>query len=236
MCGRFNIIDNPALRSLLATLNIDVSNHLLEQVEGMNIAPTETVGIIRNNVEDERRLAPAMWWFLLKAGTECPQADTRWSSFNARASRMFGSRLYQSAAKHQRCIVPASGYYEWVSQKGIRTPYYLEPADGAFAFAGLYREWRFEDEIVTTASIVTTESHPSLRWLHEKSTPLMLDERDYALWLDKDVKEESQLKELWTPQLPTDICVFPVDVAVNNARYKSAECVAPQGPVRLCRS
>lgn len=231
MCGRFNIIDNPSLRALLNRLGVDLGAVRNDSLTAFNIAPTENVMTVHPGEEGNRLLTPAVWWFLLKQDGDRLTPDHRFASFNARAERMFSSRLYRRAARHGRCIVPAAGYYEWISRQGVRVPHYLQPESGEIAFAGLYQQWSLRGETVTSTSIVTTPAHPALSWLHEKSTPLMLHEADFDRWLDPSVQTERELEDFWQPRLHGRLRFYPVSSEMNNARNKSEVALEPAGEV-----
>jgi putative SOS response-associated peptidase YedK len=75
------------------------------------------------------------WW--KKSLKEVP------ATFNARSDTVAEKPMYRNAFKRSRCIIPASGYYEWRAEGGAKQPYYFSAADGGvLSVAGLWDEWR----------------------------------------------------------------------------------------------
>lgn len=107
---------------------------------------------------DGRELALLQWglirWF-------SKDSKTSFSTINARAEGLRTAASYKEAfAKVRRCLVPASGYFEWTGPKSDRQPQYFTRADGQpMAIAGLWDRWRSKDKSETkeTFTIVTTE-------------------------------------------------------------------------------
>ncbi len=75
------------------------------------------------------------WW--KKPLSELP------STFNARAETVAEKPMFRSAFKSRRCVIPASGFYEWTSTPGAKTPRYFSAPDGRpLAFAAPRENWR----------------------------------------------------------------------------------------------
>ncbi len=86
---------------------------------------------------------------------------------------------FRDAFAARRCLIPASGYYEWERTANRRLPYYIEPNEkGLFAFAGIWERWR--DQV--TASIVTTTASPAIAHLHPRM-PMVLPASAHSAWL-----------------------------------------------------
>ncbi|TNF09166.1 MAG: SOS response-associated peptidase, partial [Gammaproteobacteria bacterium] len=113
MCGRYNIIDDPAIRDLLQYLGI--RQHLQTTY---NIAPTEMVPVIRQG-EAAPELCRMRWWLVPSWAKE---PSTKYSMFNARAEGLAESRAFRHPFKRQRCILPASSFIEWRKEDG-KQPY-----------------------------------------------------------------------------------------------------------------
>jgi putative SOS response-associated peptidase YedK len=89
------------------------------------------------------------------------------ATFNARAESVADKPMFRDAFKRHRCIIPASGYYEWIKRPDGNQPYYISGADGGvLSFAGLWDRWKNPDTSETTMSctIIVTgcqHAHPS---------------------------------------------------------------------------
>ena len=119
-----------------------------------NIAPTTTIDVARLGVGG-RELVP-MRWGLVPSWWKKPLNELP-STFNARAESVAEKPMFQSAFKSRRCIIPASGFYEWTGPRKERTPHYFSsPSGEPLAFAGLWESWRDPEsgERILSATII----------------------------------------------------------------------------------
>ena len=106
-----------------------------------NIAPTDTIDVIRLDQDGKRELVPMRWGLIpgwwKKSLKEMP------ATFNARAESVADKPMFRNAFKERRCIIPASGFFEWTGEKGAKQPHLFTAADGSpmLAFAGLWDRW-----------------------------------------------------------------------------------------------
>ncbi|HMK90486.1 MAG TPA: SOS response-associated peptidase [Methylocystis sp.] len=149
-----------------------------------NIAPTTEILVIREE-GGARRLAP-MRWGLVPSWWRKPLAELP-ATFNARAETVAEKPMFRSAFKSRRCVVPASGFYEWTGEKSARTPHYFSAPDGRpLALAGLWDPWRDEGGQETlSATIVVGPANAWMRRFHERM-PVILDWRDAGAWMSGD--------------------------------------------------
>jgi putative SOS response-associated peptidase YedK len=164
-----------------------------------NITPTQPVAVVRETAAG-RGLAFLKWGF------------TVWDKLliNARAETAAQKPSFRSAFKHRRCLIPASGYYEWQQAGGRNQPHFIRPLGGGlFAFAGL---WEGE-----TCTILTTTANHLMRPLHERM-PVIVGQEAEAAWLD----------DATFAAYPSDLMeAFPVDTWVNNPRHEGPRCADP---------
>jgi putative SOS response-associated peptidase YedK len=145
---------------------------------------------------------------------------------NARAESVAEKPMFRAAFRRQRCVVPASGYYEWQAAGGRKQPWYIRPADAPlFGFAGIYTLHRGEAGEVGTVAILTTEANASTRTIHERM-PVILRPGDYARWLDSGV-DAASLLPLLGPCPAGGVAAQPVGTRVNSVRNDDASCIAP---------
>ena len=123
-------------------------------------------------------LIPA-WW--VKSLKEIP------ATFNARAEFVADKPMFRDAFKGQRCIIPASGFYEWTGDKGTKQPHLFTAADGSpiLAFAGLWDRWRDRaaGEDILSCTIIVCGANNWMEAYHDRM-PVILDEKDFDGWLD----------------------------------------------------
>ena len=152
--------------------------------------------------------------------------------FNAKSETLSKSRAYRDPFKRRRCIVPASGYYEWRREGGQKLPYYIEPEDDAgFAFAGLWDRWEGGGDVVESCTIITAAAPESMQHIHHR-IPVHLTTEQAAQWVSQTTSIDT-LNTLMAPEIRMRIAITPVSTVVNNARNKDARCIEPLGPPQI---
>jgi putative SOS response-associated peptidase YedK len=220
MCGRYYLIGSePELRA-----QFDLDAFGFEWQPRYNIAPQQPVPIII--AHRGKRALGLVRWGLVPAWAESEDVGMR--TINARAESIAEKPAYREAFRSRRCIVPASGFYEWRREAGGgRTPHAVQPADGRpLAFAGLWEKWRGPDgRTVTTCTIVTTEAAEAIRPIHDRM-PVILDATGQRLWLDPDTDPETLLELLRRPP-DAGLQAYVVSRLVNSVRNDSPDCLLP---------
>ena len=222
MCGRFNIIDDPLTQLLIAITGQGQGWSLTTQY---NIAPTQQVPVLTLEESGDWKLQDMRWW-LVPGWSDGPTG--KYAMFNARSETLKQSRAYREPFRKRRCIVPASGYYEWKKDGDRKIPYYLEPADEpGFAFAGLWDFWQGEGQAVLSCTIVTSAAPDAMKPIHHR-IPVHLTPEQARVWSNADTEIET-LEKLVAPEIRTEIRITPVSTHVNNARNKDVACLEPAG-------
>lgn len=218
MCGRMAItLPHDAMAQVFdATPAND-----LPEVPNYNVCPTVQVHTVTAG-EGGRRLRPMRWGFLphwYKAVNGGPLL------INARSETIAEKPAFRAAARERRCIVVASGFYEWTRLADkTKLPWYIFRRDGApMAFAGVWQDWERDGEAHTTCAIVTTEAKGPMSDIHHR-VPVILEAGDWPLWLGEAGKGAAALM-----QAPGDdvIDFFRVDPAVNSNRANGPELIEP---------
>lgn len=140
---------------------------------------------------------------------------------NARADTVHEKPAYRKAFKKRRCLIPASGFYEWRKQ-----PYNIRLKDTEiFAFAGLWEHWEGpEGRVIESCSIIVTEANQLIEPIHDRM-PVILPPKDYDTWLDPGNYDTNTLRKLLRPYPPSKMDLYPVSTAVNNARNQGPELI-----------
>jgi putative SOS response-associated peptidase YedK len=147
-------------------------------------------------------------------------------AINARAETVADKPTFRAAFRSRRCLIPASGYYEWKHEGKAKRPHFIHPARGElFAFAGLWDVWAKGAAPVESCSIITTTANEATQHLHERM-PVILDRADFAAWFDP-LTHATALHELLRPCPPERIALHPVGAAVGNVRNDGPGLVAP---------
>jgi putative SOS response-associated peptidase YedK len=128
-----------------------------------------------------------------------------------------------------RCLIPASGFYEWEARPDRRKQAFHITVAGreVCAFAGLWSIWRGSSrEIeIRSCAILTTPANEAVGPLHDRM-PAILPEAAEAAWLDAATPLE-ELNSLLSPLPAAETVLRAVGPAVNDARYDGPECLEP---------
>ena len=211
MCGRYAATLPPEqMAELFKLLN------QIEMVPRYNIAPTQPVAAIWE--ETGRREGHFARWGLVPRWVKDPREFPL--MINARAETMAEKPAFRDALKHGRCIIPASGYYEWhTGPDKKKQPYYITlDDDQPMALAGLYATWVGpEGEEIDTVATITVPANPQLSVVHDRM-PAILRGDEIDAWLDVRGVPAKDAYQLALP-LPDGVVKFhPVSTRVNSAR------------------
>lgn len=131
-------------------------------------------------------------------------AEIRSMTLNAKAETVFEKPSFRNAIKKRRCIIPATGFFEWKEWNGKKYPYFISlKNEEIFAFGGIWEEWTDRagtGEIIYSFSILTTEANPMMAEIHntKKRMPFILPPGAEHEWLDPRLREY-ELKEIMRP-------------------------------------
>jgi putative SOS response-associated peptidase YedK len=176
MCSRYFL---DADGNIIAyTFQVPVHDRIKKR---FNIAPTQDAPVIRAAEAGVREVAMLRWGLVpfwakdLKVGSQM---------INARAETLAEKPAFRNAFRQRRCIVPATGFFEWTGEAGRKLAYAITiPERPLFAFAGLWESWKREDdETVETFTIVTTDANEAVGAIHDRM-PVILPAASYDRWL-----------------------------------------------------
>ncbi len=196
-----------------------------------NIAPTQLVPTVLRTPNADRKQSPEhsdrqfqmLRWGLIPSWAKEPAIGAR--LINARAETVSEKPSFRAAFRHRRCLVVADGFYEWQRLERKKQPFYFRLQDGQpFGFAGLWERWEAADgEVIESCTILTTAANELVRPIHDRM-PVILDRKDYDLWLDPMVQVEP-LQQLLRPYQSEAMTSYPVSPQVNKAENNSPECI-----------
>jgi putative SOS response-associated peptidase YedK len=213
MCGRFTITHpNDALAAMFDAL----PGNDLPLGPNYNVCPTNVVTVVTGDAG--RRLRAMRWGFVpawYKATHDGPLI------INARSDTIATKPAFRDAVRARRCIVPASGFYEWeTGADGKKLPWYFTRRDGApMALAGIWQRWGDMD----TVAIVSTEAGPGMQGLHHREA-VMLEAVDWPLWLGEAGHGAAVLMRASAPGL---MGAVRVGTAVNSNRASGPDLITP---------
>jgi len=194
-----------------------------------NIAPSQLLPVCRLDKAGEREMA-TMRWGLIPFWAK--DSKIAYKTINARAETVATSPAFRDAFKQRRCLVPATGFYEWQKRPGGKQPFHIGMQDGQpFAFAGLWSSWRSpEGDAVETYTIITAQPNKLTATVHDRM-PVILDPADYARWLDA---AQPDAAELLKPYPADEMRAYPVSTRVNKPANDDASLLeaSPVEPAR----
>ena len=186
MCGRFT--QAYMWRELVALYRLTQPAANLQA--RYNIAPTTTVDVVIPRAADRLELVKMRWGLIpswwKRTAKEVP------ATFNARAETVTTKPMFRAAYKRSRCVIPASGYYEWKATPTGKQPYYISAADGSvLSFAGLWDEWHDAeagDQVKSCTTIVTAAN--AFTGKIQDRMPVVLDAMQIDRWLTNTARME----------------------------------------------
>ncbi len=206
MCGRFTLTSTP--EALAERFGLEAPPSAAPR---FNIAPGQLVLAVRAHGGGTRRAEPLRWGLVppwSSPGQGPPQV-------NARSETAALRPAFRDAFRARRCIVPASGFYEWADLGGYRQPYWIAPPDGAlFGIAGLWERWTAPDGArLESCALLTTAANQRIAALHDRM-PAIVAPAHYARWLDPE-QDVAALAALLAPLADDALALRPVSPRVN---------------------
>jgi putative SOS response-associated peptidase YedK len=219
MCGRFALIVDASV--LADVFDAEPPRELEPR---FNIAPTQTIPIIRCDSGSSRECALVRWG-LIPSWAKDEKIGAR--MINARSETVAEKPSFRSAVKTRRCLIPADGFYEWVRTDEGKQPHFIHFADGrTFAFAGLWERWsRGGAKPLDTCTILTTQPNELIAPLHDRM-PVILSSDRHAEWMEPVPLAPERLRGFLAPHPASDMEAYPVSTFVSNPRNDGAECIA----------
>jgi len=221
MCGRYVLNATPEQMQL--AFNLDAAPRIEPR---FNIAPTQPVPIVTDARPGELTLVQ---WGLVPSWSKDPTIGGR--MFNARAETASEKPSFRSAFKRRRCLVPATGFYEWQKDGKLKKPQYIHLSDQqVFAFAGLWEIWNGpEGEELWSCTILTGEPNEKIKDLHHRMA-VILDPEEYDVWLDNDTPKDVLQDLITTPYPSEKMDYYAVSTEVNSARNEGPDLIEPYNP------
>ena len=224
MCGRY--AQTADMRELMEQFEVSGTAPQNSLPLNWNIAPTNPIYIIRGASPD---LATVSWGLIapwLKNVQEAKNSQSR--AINARSESIFEKPTFRDAFRTTRCLIPATGYYEWATALGKyrpKQPFYICAKDNKqLSIAGIWSSWVAPSgEIIETASIITQEAQGELEAIHSRMPVFMPADR-WKQWLDPKENNVERLKSLMVVEHPDSLVTArPVSNAVNSVAHNGKE-------------
>ncbi len=217
LCGRFNLRNPKDIEARFG--HMDWHEKRIEP--RFNIAPTQEILTIVLTPEGKREVQAATWglvpFWMRKSSSQKPSPQ-----INARAETVSSSPMFRTALKEHRCLIPASGFYEWIREGKTRTPMHIQLRDGGlFAFAGLWLPGKRDG--LPTATIVTSQPNELVAQIHNRM-PVILRAEDEAAWLDPSEQNPTRLLKTFPTE---EMRAYAVQPLVNSFQNDGPELIEP---------
>ena len=225
MCGRYALHADPDVIALQFGVDVPALG------PRYNICPGTDVLAVRADRSGARH-AELLRWGLIPRWAKDPALGHRLA--NARGESLDERPAFRDAFLGGRCLVPASGYYEWQSAGRIKQPWYLAPTDAAlFALAGIAALWHGPRGPVRSVALITTPANALSARIHDRM-PLVIAPEDCAAWLDPGNEDRGALKALVRPYPAERMSAHPVSPRVNAPEHDDARLLEPlrEGPAQ----
>jgi putative SOS response-associated peptidase YedK len=212
MCGRYVVAYDP--RTLVSGFSVV---RVTPFPKRWNVAPQSAVPVVYETREGER-VADLMRWGLVPHWAKDVTIGHKLN--NARAETVFDKPSFRQAVRRRRCILPASGYYEWQAGSGPKAPkqpwYFSAPSGEPLAMAGLFEAWRpsESEEWMLTCCVITTEPNSVAAPVHDRM-PVLLAAADWSHWLSRTEQDPAALAPLLKPASAKALQAWPVSRAVS---------------------
>ncbi len=179
-----------------------------------NVAPTQVMPVIV--APEGRKELRMMRWGLVPFWAKDKSMGNK--LINARVETAADKPAFRYCYRHRRCLVPASGYFEWQLRPGGKQPFYIRPADHrVFAFAGFWDEWTApEGEVLYSYAILTTDAVPSMMLIHDRM-PYILPRAQESAWLLGEPLSASE----------TQLEAYEISTLVNRPANDRPEIIQP---------
>ena len=221
MCGRYRL----SRRKQMIEEYFETENEV-DWEPRYNIAPSQPVGIIRQDPsKPERHFSLARWGLIPSWATD---ASIGFKTINARAETVADKPAFRDAFVSRRCLLPADGFFEWSRRGKEKQPFHFGMQDDSlFAFAGLWDRWKDPSgTVIESCTILTTTPNSLLVDVHDRM-PVILRPDNYDLWLDPGFKDVKALAEVLAPFDAAKMRSFPVSTRINAVANDDPDCVVP---------
>jgi putative SOS response-associated peptidase YedK len=217
-------------------MHIQSMKNVFDDLPRYNAAPKQWMPVVA--VQDNKIIAKIMRWWLVPGWSK--DGSMKITTFNARAENLDKSRLFLPYFKSSRCLIPVDAFYEWKrisSQMEVRgkikniaekQAMCIRMKDGkTFMLAGLFSVWKNEKgEEIPGFTVITTEPNKLISDIHNRM-PVILPEKHFEQWLDREYKDIDNLKKLLVAYPASKMQAYAVSDYMNNPRNEGSDCMKP---------
>ena len=226
VCGRYSIQPDEKWRQELGLVLPPEALKDWWPEPSWNVSPTQEVPVVFLDGESHACFGHMRWglvphWVKPDVGLKYA---SKFSTINARSETVAEKPSFREPFKRRRCLLPASGYYEWFREGGAKRPFLHHKPDGSpLVMAGVWDEWRDPQGVAwRTCALLTTGAGGVAAIIHDRM-PVILHREHYNLWLAPDTPAQT-LGQLLLP-FDGELEVYEVDRRVNSTRNNDPSLV-----------
>ena len=225
MCGRY------ALSAAISDIAQEFSTNSAPELSlpaDWNVKPTNDVYIIKNQAIEIASWGMIAHWS--KSDDEAVKSQS--SAINARSESVHEKPTFKSAFRSNRCLLPATGYYEWASELGkykTKQPIYISRDDNKLlAFTGIFQSWTSPSgRVIQSVSIITRQAVGQLALVHSRM-PVFLPRDRWADWMNPKINDVAKIRSLMDiPKPDANLGFHPVSSAVNSITGSGPGLIEP---------
>ncbi|HSW77335.1 MAG TPA: SOS response-associated peptidase [Candidatus Chromulinivoraceae bacterium] len=190
-----------------------------------NIHPTLQAPVILN--KNGHAVVEQMSWGLTPKGTKNTNSVFRYKTYNVPSEKVLTKHSWETAVRHNRCLIPANGFYQLVEQGNKKQAYYIQLKDTPiFAFAGIYSSWDDGNETHSTYSIITSDTPYALRNISDRM-PIVLSRSEETRWLDTSITDANALFDMLRPISSEQLLVSEVSADIHSLKIDMPQLIKP---------
>jgi putative SOS response-associated peptidase YedK len=218
MCGRYQLVADIGEigKYFQAAIAVDLPPRY-------NIAPGQLAPIVRQASDGGFEVVMLRWGLIPFWAKD---SKIGYSLINARCETASSKPSFRDAFKRRRCLVPATGFYEWQKRAGQKYPHLIQlPEDALFALAGLWEHWQDKEtgEVIESFTILTCAANRIVAQLHDRM-PVIIERKDFAVWFDL---QNTNAGALLKPFPPERMRIEPVSRKLNSGRVDDPSVLTP---------
>jgi len=216
MCGRYNLIaTGKQIMEYFELPSLPTHN------PDYNIPPGQKILAVVQLEDGSNKAVNLLWGLIPSWSREHPTAN---SLINARAETLAEKPSFKHAFHHRRCLIPATGFFEWQHTELGKHPYHIHKQDNAlFAFAGLWEHWEHDQETVYSCTIITTVANDKMAPIHDRM-PVIITPDDYNRWLAKN-NTFVEITDFLAADAYRSMQITPISTRVNNPQHNDENCL-----------
>lgn len=231
MCGRYVVAYDP--HTLVSGFSV---TRVVPFPKRWNVTPQSDVPVVYESKEGDR-VAELMRWGLVPFWAKEMSIGHKLN--NARAESVFDKPSFRQPVRRRRCLLPASGYYEWQAASlsnaqpkapnAPKQPWFISGRNSTpLAMAGLFEAWRPDEQTpwLLTCCVITVVANSLMAPIHDRM-PALLAPADWSTWLSRQEQDVTVLAPLLQPCPPAWLQAWPVSRAVSRGTAEGPALIEP---------